>query len=254
MSHQNLKPRKNAALLIIGDEILSGQTRDENIHTIALFCTNIGIDLKEVRIAADELENIIITINELRKNYDYVFSTGGIGPTHDDITADAIAKAFNVELEINADAKAMLLNHNGDKQLSEGRLRMARIPKGATLIKNNVTGAPGFIIENVYAMAGVPIIMQDMLKNIAPLLVQGERILSNKIMVGVGESKIALGLEKIQKAFENVKIGSYPQMGKFSSIILRSNDKIALEKSTKLVQSMVDELHVENNIILPSRI
>ncbi len=251
MHKNNSNPRISAALIIIGDEILSGQINDQNIATIASFCTKRGIDLKEVRVVADEESEIIAALNDLRPKYTYIFSTGGIGPTHDDVTADAVAKAFGVELEINPKAREMLQEYSNSKNISSARLRMARIPKGAKLIKNGVTGAPGFQIENVYVMAGVPVIMKSMLEDIAVTLRGGEKIISKKILCALGESMVASSLKNIQNEFENVKIGSYPQMGKFSAIILRSIDKIALEQAAKLVQIMIDKLHEENNIILP---
>ncbi len=251
MYKKNSNPRLSAALIIIGDEILSGQISDKNIATIASFFTNRGIDLQEVRVVADDEGEIIVALNALRPKYTYIFSTGGIGPTHDDVTANAVAKAFGVELEINLKAKKMLQEYSKDKNISSDRLRMARIPKGAKLIKNSVTGAPGFQIENVYVMAGVPIIMKSMLEDIAVTLRGGEKIISKKILCAAGESMIASSLKNIQNKFENVKIGSYPQVGKFSAIILRSIDKIALEQAAKLVQIMIDKLHEENNIVLP---
>ncbi len=248
----NSKLRKNVALLVIGDEILNGQTKDKNIATIADFCTKKGVDLQEVRIVLDEEKEIIAAINALRSRYSYVFSTGGIGPTHDDITAAAMAKAFGVELIMSEQAKLMMQKHSKVDFLSAGRERMARIPSGANLISNSVTGAPGFQMGNVYVLAGVPVIMQAMLDEIAISFVKGEKINSKEITVGVGESKIAFALGEIQNSFKTVKIGSYPQMGKFSCVVLRSIDKIALEQAAKLVQTMVDKIHKDNDITLPT--
>src|SRR5260221_13715985 len=166
-----------AAVLVIGDEILSGRTKDKNIGTIADFCTGIGIDLREVRVVADVEAEIVAAVNALRARYTHVFSTGGIGPTHDDITADAMAKAFGVSIDVDERAVAMLLERIPKADLNEARLRMARIPKGATLIANSVSKAPGFSIGNVHVMAGVPAIMQAMLAALAPGLETGRKML-----------------------------------------------------------------------------
>ncbi len=251
MELQQSDRRLNAALIIIGDEILSGQTKDENIHTIALFCEEMGIELKEVRVVGDELTQIISSLNDVRVKYDYVFTTGGIGPTHDDITAIAVAKAFNVDLEINQQALQMLANISDTKHVSEGRKRMARIPIGAELIENFVSGAPGFILENTYVLAGVPKIMQAMLEDIGKKIPHGTRVFSKVIYCGVGESTISAKLEDIQNLFQDVKIGSYPKIGKlpiFSQIVLRSSEKARLKKAALEVQKMVDKVHKKYDI------
>ncbi len=163
-----------AALLIIGDEILSGRTKDRNLGYIADFLTGLGIDLKEARVVADVESDIVTAVNALRSRYTYLFTTGGIGPTHDDITADAVAKAFNVEIRHDPRAVDILKAHYDPGMLNEARLRMARIPVGAELIENRVSKAPGFRLGNVFVMAGVPQIMQAMLEAIAPMLAGGE--------------------------------------------------------------------------------
>src|SRR5919108_2415392 len=172
-----------AALLVIGDEILSGRTKDKNIGYIAEYLTNLGIDLKEVRVVPDEEDEIVVALNALRQRYTYVFTTGGIGPTHDDITADCVAKAFGVSIDVDPRALAILkerLAATGG-EMNEARLRMTRIPKGAELVLNKVSGAPGFWIGNVIVMAGVPTIMQAMLDEVAPKLKTGVRILSQTV-------------------------------------------------------------------------
>src|SRR5918994_1473232 len=165
-----------AGLLVIGDEILSGRTKDKNIGYIAEYLTNIGIDLREVRVVPDEEAEIVAALNALRARYTYVFTTGGIGPTHDDITADAVAKAFGVDIGIDERARAMMLERYKPEDLNEARLRMARIPDGADLVDNPISRAPGFKLGNVIVMAGVPTIMQAMLDSVAPTLSTGTRM------------------------------------------------------------------------------
>lgn len=182
-----------AALIVIGDEILSGRTKDVNIGAVADFCTELGIDLKEVRVVSDETDEIVDAINALRARYTYIFTTGGIGPTHDDITADAVAKAFGVALPINAQARAMLESRwkETGTEVNEARLRMARIPEGADLIVNSVSAAPGFRIGNVHVMAGVPIIMRAMLEAILPTLKGGKKVMSVTVKAAVGRAQSA---------------------------------------------------------------
>jgi molybdenum cofactor synthesis domain-containing protein len=204
-----------AGLLVIGDEILSGRTKDVNIATTAEFCTDLGIDLREVRVVADVEADIIAALNALRARYTYVFTTGGIGPTHDDITADAVAKAFGVGLPIHPEARAMLEARwrETGAEVNAARLRMARIPEGADLIVNSVSAAPGFRIENVHVMAGVPIIMQAMLESILPTLRTGRKVLSRTVPARVGEGIVAAPLAALQEAYPDFKMGSYPRMG-----------------------------------------
>ena len=197
-------------MLVIGDEILSGRTKDKNIGYIADYLTAIGIDLREVRVVADVEEEIVAAVNALRSRYTYVFSTGGIGPTHDDITADAIAKAFGVAIDFDPRAVAILAERYGKADLNEARMRMARIPAGAELIENSVSKAPGFTLGNVHVMAGVPAIMQAMLDALAPRLKTGRKMLSRSVPAGMGEGKIAEGLAEVQAAFPDVLMGSYP--------------------------------------------
>jgi molybdenum cofactor synthesis domain-containing protein len=234
-----------AALLVIGDEILSGRTKDVNIGTTAEFCTELGINLMEVRVVADIEDDIISALNALRRRYTYVFTTGGIGPTHDDITADAVAKAFGVAMPINPEARAMLEARwkQTGTEVNEARLRMARIPEGASLIVNAVSAAPGFRIENVHVMAGVPIIMKSMLEAILPTLKAGRKVLSRTVAAAVGEGTIGGPLGALQLDYPDVKMGSYPQMGAGyvrTELVLRSTDEARLDEAAAKVQAMVD--------------
>lgn len=249
-------PIVTAGLLVIGDEILSGRTKDVNIAATAEFCTDLGIALSEVRVVPDEEDMIVAAVNALRAGYTYVFTTGGIGPTHDDITAEAIAKAFGVDLPINAEARAMLearWNETGT-EITNARLRMARIPEGAELIVNAVSAAPGFRIGNVHVMAGVPVIMRAMLEAIAPTLQGGQKVDSRTVSAAVGEGALGDPLAEIQSRYDDVKIGSYPQMGHthiLTHLVLRSADIARLDEATAEVQALVDALHAKKNITLP---
>ncbi|MDP3315251.1 MAG: molybdopterin-binding protein [Devosia sp.] len=237
-----------AALVVIGDEILSGRTKDVNIGTVADFCTDLGIALSEVRVVSDVEDDIVAAINAVRARYTYVFTTGGIGPTHDDITADAVAKAFGVALPVNPEARAMLEERwkaNGT-EVNEARLRMARIPEGGTLIVNSVSAAPGFRIGNVHVMAGVPKIMQAMLEAIAPTLEGGAKVKSLTIRCRVGEGSIGSAFGSIQAEFPDVKMGSYPRMGSTSvmtELVLRSPDEDRLALAAERVRAMVAVAH-----------
>ncbi len=228
-----------AALLVIGDEILSGRTKDKNIGFIADRCTEIGIRLKEVRVIADDEAAIVAAVHALRGAYTYVFTTGGIGPTHDDITADTIAKAFGVSIDVDPRAVAMMLERYAESDLTPARLRMARIPAGAELIENEVSKAPGFMIANVIVMAGVPSIMQAMLAAVTPRLKTGAKLLSASIRVNAPEGHVAGPLADCQRAFPDVSMGSYPfsENGRFATnLVLRSTDedRIAVAKADLL--------------------
>ncbi len=233
-----------AALVIIGNEILSGRTQDVNLQWLADKMTGIGVRLMEVRVVPDIEDAIIQAVNELRARVDYLFTTGGIGPTHDDITAGSLAKAFGVDLVVDPEARAMLLSHYGSEdQLTEPRLKMATVPKGSTLIENPVSGAPGFKFENVYVMAGVPRIMQAMLDDIiAKLERTGPAIVSNTVTCDFGESMVAEKLEEIQNRYPAVEIGSYPhyRSGVLGlSVVLRSTENDPLHAATGEVISMI---------------
>jgi len=234
-----------AAVLVIGDEILSGRTKDKNIGYIAEYLTNIGIDLREVRVVADIEADIVGAVNALRARYDHVFTTGGIGPTHDDITADSIARAFGVPIGVDPRAVALLLERIPKDQLNEARLRMARIPEGATLIENAVSKAPGFTIGNVHVMAGVPAIMQAMLDAVASRLETGQKIHSRSLAAGLKEGDIAGPLGAIQGEYPDVPIGSYPTFdpatGFATTLVLRSRDETRLAAAEAAVRTMLEQ-------------
>jgi len=199
-----------AAVLIIGDEILSGRTQDTNLGYLAKLLGTLGIDLREGRVVPDVEEEIVAAVNTLRSRYTYVFTTGGIGPTHDDITADAIAKAFGVGIDYHPEALAMLAARYQPGEFNEMRKRMARTPDGATLIKNSVSTAPGFQIGNVFVMAGVPMIMRAMMEDVAPRLARGTVVSTVTITAKIAEGRIAAPLAQIQSEYRSVAIGSYP--------------------------------------------
>jgi molybdenum cofactor synthesis domain-containing protein len=236
-----------AALLVIGDEILSGRTKDKNIGYIAEYLTDIGIDLREVRVVGDVEADIVAAVNALRNRYDHVLTTGGIGPTHDDITADAIATAFGVAIDFDPRAVAMLSERYGKTDLTEARMRMARIPAGASLIENPLSKAPGFSLGNVHVMAGVPSIMQAMLDTLGQRLPTGRKILSRALPAGMGEGRIAAPLAAIQAAHPDVSIGSYPTfdpvVGFTTTVVLRSRDEAKLVAAETAVAAMLAELH-----------
>jgi len=231
-----------AAVLVIGDEILSGRTKDKNIGYIAEYLTNIGIDVCEVRVVPDVEAEIVAALDALRHRYTYVFTTGGIGPTHDDITAECVAKAFGVPIVVDPRAKALLLTRIAEKDLNEARLRMARIPNGADLILNKVSAAPGFRIGNVHVMAGVPTIMQAMLDEVAPTLKTGVRMLSESVRANLREGDIGGPLGEIAKAHPEVMIGSYPFQDDGrpnTNVVIRSRDAARLAAARAAVEEML---------------
>jgi molybdenum cofactor synthesis domain-containing protein len=242
-------PTVTAALLVIGDEILSGRTKDKNIGYIAEYLTGIGIDLREVRIVPDVKDEIVAAVNALRSRYAYLFTTGGIGPTHDDITADCIAEAFGVPIDVDERARAMMLERYRPEDLNEARLRMARIPHGADLIENPISRAPGFRLGNVIVMAGVPSIMQAMLDNVAKTLATGARMIIETIEAGgVPEGLYAAGLGEVAKTHESVSIGSYPSFGPSgfrNQIVVRGKDAPAVDAAAQAVRAMLVELQAE---------
>jgi len=234
-----------AAILVIGDEILSGRTKDKNIGYIAEYMTNIGVDVKEVRVVPDIEAEIITALDALRHRYTYVFTTGGIGPTHDDITADCVAKAFGVTIDVDPRARAMLLTRIAEKDLNEARLRMARIPAGADLIVNKVSSAPGFRIGNVHVMAGVPAIMQSMLDEVAPTLKTGIKMLSESVRADLREGDIGTPLGAIAKAHPETIIGSYPfqEDGRpNTNVVIRSRDAGKLAAARAAVEEMLAQV------------
>ena len=232
-----------AALLVIGDEILSGRTKDKNIGYIAEYLTNIGIDLKEVRVVPDEMEEIVEAVNRLRARYTYLFTTGGIGPTHDDITADAVSQALGIPLYEDPRIIAAMLERLKPEDLNEARRRMARIPVGAEHVVNPISKVPGFKIENVIVMAGVPAIMQAMMDDVAPRLTTGARMMMETVeATGIPEGTYAAALSEIAKAHPDTIIGSYPQFheGRFrNQIVVRSKDGAALQAALGAVDAML---------------
>jgi molybdenum cofactor synthesis domain-containing protein len=234
-----------AGVLVIGDEILSGRTKDKNIGYIAEYLTNIGVDLTEVRVVRDDEAAIIAALNALRERYTYVFTTGGIGPTHDDITADCVAKAFGVGIDHHPDAVRLLTERMAQTgtEMNEARLRMARIPLGAELIRNKVSAAPGFRIGNVHVFAGVPAIMQAMLDEVAPTLKTGTRMLSESVRADLREGDIGSELGAIAKQHPEVTIGSYPffdeKRGANTNVVIRARDPEKLAAARQAVEAML---------------
>ncbi len=234
-----------AALIIIGNEILSGRTQDKNLSYLANWLNEIGIQLSEVRIIRDEEKIIIEPVNYLRKTYNYVFTTGGIGPTHDDITSLSIARAFNVDLEINDKALSILKEYYKNSELTDARIKMTMMPKGAELVDNPISRAPGFKMENVFVMAGIPLIMQGMLEGARQYLKGGDVIKTTSVDVFTPESNVAEELAQLQNKFPNVEIGSYPfsKENKFgTSLVLRSKDEELLNNCKLELLKIVDKL------------
>jgi molybdenum cofactor synthesis domain-containing protein len=235
-----------AAILVIGDEILSGRTKDKNIGYIAEYMTAIGVDVREVRVVPDVEAEIVAALNALRTRYTHFFTTGGIGPTHDDITADAVAKAFGVSIDVDQRAFDLLLERIPKADLNEARLRMARVPAGGTLIENSVSKAPGFSIENVHVMAGVPNVMQAMLDALAPRLTTGRTMQARSIAAGLKEGDIAGPFGALQRAFPDVKMGSYPNfqegVGFTTTLVLRGRDEERLDAAEAAVKAMLDKV------------
>jgi molybdenum cofactor synthesis domain-containing protein len=234
-------------MLAIGDEILSGRTKDKNIGHLAEVLTLAGIDLKEVRIVGDEPRAICDALNTLRRAYDYVFTSGGIGPTHDDMTADAVASAFNLPIGYHPEAYRRLEENYRTRELefTEARKRMARTPEGASLIDNPVSVAPGFRVENVYVMAGVPSVFQAMVAQVVAGLPQGQAIMSETVVCPFGEGEIGGPLGEVQKAHPAVMIGSYPKYEGnrfYADIVVRSRDAAALGAARAAVEAMLAEL------------
>ena len=231
-----------AAVLVIGDEILSGRTKDKNIGYIADHCTSIGIALTEVRIVPDIADEIIAAVNALRAKYTYVFTTGGIGPTHDDITADCIAAAFDVPIDVDQRALDLMLPYYEKRgvELTPARLRMARIPEGADLIENSISVAPGFMLGNVITMAGIPNVMHVMLDAVTPRLRKGRMMHANAIDVAHPEGTVADLLTAHQAEYPDVAMGSYPTIldnRPCTQLVLRSTDGEALAKATRELEA-----------------
>ena len=240
---------KTAAVLVIGDEVLSGRTQDSNSHHIARFLGALGIDLREIRVVGDVEGEIVAALNALRAAWDFVFTTGGIGPTHDDITADAVARAFGVGIGYHPDAYALLEARYPPGEFNDARKRMARVPDGATLVANSVSGAPGFHIGNVYVMAGVPMVMRAMLEAIAPELPRGPSVTAITIEAAIPEGRLAGGLAEVAKAHREVSIGSYPFTREGpqpygAQLVVRGRDGAAVEAAAQAVEVMLRDLGV----------
>src|SRR5689334_10117318 len=249
---------KSAAVLAIGDEILSGRTQDTNSNHIARFLGALGIDLKEVRVVGDVESEIIAALNALRAVYDFVFTTGGIGPTHDDITADAVAKAFGVGIGYHPDVYALLEARYPPGEFNDMRKRMARIPDGAALVKNPVSAAPGFHIGNVYVLAGVPMVMRAMLEQVAPELPRLPTVKTVTIEANIPEGTVAPGLASLQKAHPDVAMGSYPFYREGTpqpfgaQLVLRSRDGTALDKAALALEDILRKLGAAPQRINPA--
>ena len=242
------KTKVNAAILIIGNEILSGRTQDTNTGTFALWLNSIGVKVQEVRVIPDIEEIIINSVNILRIQYDYVFTTGGIGPTHDDITAESISKAFNLKYEMHKEGYKLLEKYYKPGEFNEGRQKMIWMPENAKLILNPTSGAPGFNVENVFCLPGVPSILKSMLGGLKNDIVGGEPILSQTINLRTVESEIANSLTKVQENNKDVEIGSYPffQAGKLGvSIVIRSENQNKIDVCNSQILDFVKEKNIE---------
>lgn len=239
-----------ACLIIIGNEILSGRTHDKNLPHIATVLNEAGVQLREVRVIPDIEALIISTVNELREKFTYVFTTGGIGPTHDDITTASVAKAFGVAVRRHPEAERLLLAHYRPEDVNEARMKMADIPEGATLILNRVSAAPGFVLGNVHVLAGVPRIMQAMMEEILPTLKGGAPVRTHSFEIERPEGDLAASLTAVQEQFSQVEIGIYPLIkhGKLaSSIVCRCDDTAILNSCANAVRSMCHTLNAPIN-------
>jgi len=238
----------NAAIIIIGNEILSGRTRDVNTATLALWLNSLGVKVQEVRVIPDIEEVIVTTINEVRKKNNYVFTTGGIGPTHDDITAQSISKAFDVKYEVNKEAYKILENYYKPGQFNEGRQKMAWTPSNAKLILNPTSGAPGFIVDNVYCLPGVPSILESMLGGLKNIISGGKPIISHTINLRTVESEIAKPLTLVQDNNKDVEIGSYPffKAGKLGvAVVIRSVEQSQIDICNSQILEFVNKKNIK---------
>tara|TARA_B100000886_G_scaffold74372_1_gene48004 strand:- start:97 stop:846 length:750 start_codon:yes stop_codon:yes gene_type:complete len=238
----------NAAIIIIGNEILSGRTQDTNTSALATWLNSLGVKVSEVRVIPDEQEKIIDTVNVLRKKYDYIFTTGGIGPTHDDITAQSVAEAFNLKYEIHKEGFKILESYYKPGEFNEGRQKMIWMPKNANLILNPTSGAPGFSVENVFCLPGVPSILKSMLGGLKNKIIGGEPIISHTISLRTVESEIANSISKVQNQNDDVEIGSYPffHAGKLGvSIVLRSESQSKIDICNSQILEIVKNKKIE---------
>lgn len=239
-----------AGVIIIGNEVLSGRTQDTNLAYMGKQLDALGISIMEARVIPDIEQTIISTVNHFRETYTYVFTTGGIGPTHDDITAVAIAKTFNVNLEKNAEAVRLLEKYSRSGGVNEARMKMAYIPEGAKLIDNPLSGAPGFQMENVFVMAGVPAIMQLMFDGITNRLTGGDPIITVNVATNIGEGVFAADLSKLQDKYPNITIGSYPyyrQRKLGVNLVMRSTNEDQLEELKEEIKVMI--IHLGGKIL-----
>ena len=238
----------NAAIVVIGNEILSGRTQDVNVPFLAKWLNDLGVNVGEVRIIGDKEKSIISCIREIKDNFKYIFTTGGIGPTHDDITSKSIAKAFNLSCGYHKEAYEILEKYYKPDEFNEGRKKMAKIPDQAALIYNPSSGAPGFIVENVFCLPGVPSILKSMVEGLKNKIIGGKKILSKTISVSTVESEIAKTLEDIQNKFKNIEIGSYPffRLGKVGvSIVMRSTEPKQIKDCTKQIQNFIKQRKIK---------
>ncbi len=245
MNKANIKA--NASIIVIGNEILSGRTQDVNVSFLSKWLNDLGVRVSEVRIIEDKEESIVNCINEVKKKFKYVFTTGGIGPTHDDITSKSISKAFNLKYGFHKEAYDILEKYYRPGEFNEGRKKMAKIPGGASLIYNPSSGAPGFIVENVFCLPGVPSILKSMTDGLKDKIVGGKKILSETISVQTVESEIAKSLEGVQSEFDNVEIGSYPffRLGKIGvSIVIRSTEKKEIDDCYKKIIDFLEKKEI----------
>ena len=244
----NKKVKVNAAILIIGNEILSGRTQDTNTSTIATWLNSIGVSVSEVRVIPDVEDTIVETLNILRSTYDYVFTTGGIGPTHDDITAQSVSRAFGIKYEAHKEAFKILEDYYEPGKFNDGRQKMAWMPENANLILNPTSGAPGFNVDNVFCLPGVPSILKSMLGGLTNSIVGGEPILSLTISLRTVESEIADSLTKVQNDNQDVEIGSYPffHAGKLGvSIVIRSEDQNKIDNCNLQILKFINEKKIQ---------
>ena len=240
--------KTNAIIVLIGNEILSGRTQDTNVVFLSKWLNELGVKVEEVRIILDEQEVIVKCINEVRKKFKYVFTTGGIGPTHDDITSRSIAKAFNLSYGYNQEAYGILEKYYKPGEFNDGRKKMAKMPAKSSLIYNPSSGAPGFFIENVYCLPGVPSILRSMVGGLKNKIKGGKKILSKTISINTVESQIAKPLEDVQNNFSNVEIGSYPffKSGKVGvSIVMRSTERNQIKECVREIQNIIQQKKIQ---------
>ena len=248
MDKVKIDKKANAAIIIIGNEILSGRTQDENVSFLSNWLNNLGVKVQEVRIIPDEQEIIINCINVVRKKFKYVFTTGGIGPTHDDITSESVAKAFNLPYKYNKEAYQVLEKYYKPGNFNDGRRKMAKMPSNTSLIYNPSSGAPGFIIDNVFCLPGVPSILKSMVLGLKNRIIGGKKILSETITIRTVESEIAKPLEDVQNSFDNVEIGSYPffRSGKLGvSLVIRSTEKNLIKQCSNKIKSFIKKKKIK---------